>query len=488
MLQKLLHQSTNISLTSSAAPQNNKKIKYKQNFKILDRIAGFFVNTENDAHLFALTRLPLSIGIIVISLFFGIFASWSFFAPIKSAVVATGQVIPSLNKQIIQHLEGGVIEKILVLEGDDVQQGQLLIRLKSVSAKSQQTILNDNLYNWQIEESRLIAERDDQDQFYLHNANNVNPSGMIDHQRRLFALHKKNLKNKISLFDSKIKQSKKEIESTIAQLSSERTQMELVEEELANKKALSVSGSISRPVLIALEKQRAMIIARIAREEATMARINQQIDSIALEKLDVINVFQNDVITELKNVQSNISDTKEKLFTIDDILYRTEIKAPQSGVVTNLKHHTVGGVISPGAKIMEIIPSNDDLFVEVKVSPVDIDAALYARNNMVTIDGITGSITQIRIASLNSKKTGLLKGLMTNISADSINDSQNPNAQYYLAQIKIPASQLKSNSGQPITLHPGMPVTAFIATESKTLFSYLLSPILSTFNTAFRER
>ncbi|MBQ4875493.1 MAG: HlyD family type I secretion periplasmic adaptor subunit [Rickettsiaceae bacterium H1] len=454
---------------------------------LLDKLTSFFSDkTKNDVNLFKLTRRPLVIGIIVILVFFGFFGLWSAFAPIEGAVVANGQVVSSSNRKIIQHLEGGVIEKILVKEGDKVIGGEILIKLKNISSKSQKRILEDKLYNLKITEARLVAERDDKEKIVI--GDDIKFSKIIDNQERLFIAHRNNLASQIAILHARIEQNIKEKEGIEGQLLSEQEQMKLVEEELTNKRKLLASGNIDRPHVIALEKQFAVLNGKIAGDNALIARIDQQISSTKLEILNLKNKFQNDVVSELKEVQSNISDIEERLLTVCDIFDRTEIRAPQSGKVTNLQYHTVGGVISPSAKIMEIIPNNDDLVIEAKILPKDIDAVLYAQDsNVITIDGITGGVAKVKVLALNTRKVGLLQGVITNLSADTIVDPKTP-VQYYRAQVKIPKSQLKSVANSTVNLYPGMPVAVFIITEPRTLLSYLLSPISSTLDRAFRER
>lgn len=461
-------------------------------FRVLDRTIGFFTNKSNDVHLFSLTKRPILVGITVLMLFFGVFGIWAVFAPIEGSVSASGQVVSSSSKKIIQHLEGGVIDEILVKEGDRVEAGELLIKLQNLSSQSQKNILEGNLYTLRVTEARLIAERDGDEEITLPKSNDSALLQVADAQERLFISRKRNVESQISILNARIEQSKKEIEGVKAQILSGEKQIKLVEEELENKKKLLAAGHIDRPRVIALERQIAVLTGKMSEDESTMARVEQQIGSTKLEIINVQNRFQNDVLNELKEVQSKISDIAEKLFVISDVFDRTEIKALQSGTVTNLQYHTVGGVISPGAQIMEIIPLNDDLVIEAKVSPTDIDAVLYAQNreeNHITIDGISGSMAKVRLLALNSRKVGLLQGVLIHVSADTIVDNRNPAAmQYYLAQVRIPKSQLKTISNTKINLYPGMPVVVLIITEPRTLFSYLISPISSTFDRAFRER
>ncbi len=449
----------------------------------------FFTRDKYDQDLFKFIKRPLRVGVFVILIFFGVFCLWGVVANIEGYVVASGQVVSLSSRKMIQHFEGGIVEEIFVKEGDIVNKGDLLIKLKDVSAKSQKIILEERLHSLKATEARLIAERDGDDEIVVDEGYKWGGDEVVDNQKRLFISRKSNLNSQIKILEMQIQQGNNEKVGVEAQLLSAQQQMQLVIEELDSKKILFDSGNIDRPSIINLEKQLAVLRSKIAECNAMFARIEQQRSSTELEILNLKNKFQNDVVNELKEVQGNASDVEEKLLAVGDIFHRTEIKAPQTGVVTNLQYRTIGGVVAPGSKIMEIIPSGDQLVIEAKVLPKDIDAVLYAKyNNVTTLDGITGSKARIRVLALNTRKVPLLSGVMTNISADTIADSQNPMMQYYLANITIPASELKSTSGSKVVLYPGMPVMTFIITEPRTLFSYLLSPISSTFDSAFRER
>ena len=318
-----------------------------------------------------------------------------------------------------------------------------------------------------------------------------NSSAAYNNQELLFKSRRNNIESQVGILKSTIEQSKKQIEGIRAQISSNEEQINLVKEEFDAKKKLLDDGNIDKPRVMALKKQLVALEGQRAEYNANLARIEQQIASKELEILNTYNKFQNDVINELKDVQYNIIDIEEKLLAIDDIIARTEIKAPRAGTITNLQYHTIGGVISPGSKIMEIIPFNDDLIVEAKILPKDIDAVLYAqhnKDNQVVIDNISGNKVKVRLLAFNSRTVALLNGVMMNVSADTILDNRNPALQYYLAQVKIPKSELKSTSQATLNLYPGMPVAIFITTEERTLLSYLLSPIISTMDRAFRER
>ena len=474
-----------ITIQDGDSVQDNSSSKKS----ILDKVTNFFIIKPESSELFQITKRPLFIGIIVIILFFGVLGTWSTFAPIEGAVVANGVVVSLSDRQIIQHLEGGVIQQIMIKENDKVESGQILIRLKNVSSNSQRAILEEKLHNLKATEERLLAERDSRD--HITSNQNQNISDVNNNQRLLFNSRKNNIDSQVSILNKRIQQSKQEIKGIKAQLTAGEEQITLVKEELESKRKLLAAGNIDKPHVIALEKQRSALNGRIAEYNTNVARIEQQIGSTKLEIINIRNKFQNDVINELKDIQYSIIDIKKKLLAVDDVINRTEIRAPTSGTVTDLQYHTIGGVIPPGAKIMEIIPIDDDLVIKTKILPKDIDAVLHAQHseeNQVAIDNVNGNRVKVRLLAFNSRTVAVLNGVMLNVSADTIIDNRNPAIQYYLAQVKIPKSELKSISKSEIHLYPGMPAAVFITTEKRTLLSYLLSPIISTMDRAFRER
>ncbi len=478
------------SILDTEQDEKSNKIKDESYiYKVLDKAIIIFTSKSDDKDLMSILKRPLSVGLIVISSFFGALGLWSVLAPIEGAVVADGQVQSLSNKKIVQHLEGGVIEEILIKDGEVVEEGQIMMRLKNISSKSQKSIYEDKLYSLKVAEARLIAERDSEDEveFYINNESEV--PNVIDNQMRLFKSRKDNIDSQINILNTKIRQSEEEKEGIKAQLLSEKKQFELVKEELSSKQELFKLGSINRPTVIALEKQLAILTGKVAEHNTVIARIEQQISSTKLEILSLQSKFQNEVVNELKDVQLSIADLEEKLLAIDDIFERSEIRAPKTGTVTNLQYHTIGGVIAPGATILEIIPSHDDLVIESKIAPKDIDAVLYAQNNrIITLDGITGNAVKVRVLALNSRKFPLLQGVMTYVSADVVTDPRNSMRQFYTTKISIPKSELEPLTRTNIKLYSGMPVAVYVVTESRTLLSYLFSPISSTFENAFRER
>ncbi|QXK92179.1 HlyD family type I secretion periplasmic adaptor subunit [Neoehrlichia mikurensis] len=436
---------------------------------------------------------PLFIGLIIIIIFFGFFGIWAATAPLDGAVIATGEVMSSLNRQIVQHFEGGIIKKISVQEGEIVQKNQPLIYLNDTAAKANLSILQERMLVLLSTEARLIAIK--------NNLNNITfPSKVytlsdkktvdkvLNNQQQLFLSHRKSIFGKIKILKQRIKQLKQELSGLSAQLTAETKQYTLIKEELDTKKKLLKSGYISKPYILNLERLYAEAQGKLGHIKAVIASTQQKVGENQLEIINIINNMQDKNNIELKETDSAIVDLKERLRAAKDVLTRTIVRSPQNGVVTGLKYHTEGGVISPGSNIMDIVPINEDLVIEAKIPTRNIEEILAAQSNprnIISNNKYTGLKAKVRLSAYNIRKFGLANGIMTQVSADAF--SEYNGTRYYLTRVVIPKS-LQLGKFKKIKLYPGMPAEVFIITQSRTLLNYLLTPITSTFEKAFKER
>lgn len=426
-----------------------------------------------------LARRSVLFGLFSMLLMFGIFGLWSVLAPIDSAAIAAGRVVLDSNKKTIDHLEGGIVEEILVQEGMAVEEGQVLIRLDDTAARARLDLYKGQFVAAQATESRLIAERDAKEDLVFPESlleqldSDPNIAANVDSQRRLFVTRREAVDGRIDILGQKIKQSEEEIKGLEEQIKSANEQLRLLNEEIGDVRYLLKSGNAAKTRLLALERRAAEIQGEKGERQAMISRAHQTINEAKIEKYNLRTEFLNEVVAELKETQVKLSDLEEQLRAAENVVHRIELRSPITGEVTSLNVHTVGGVISPGQPIMDIVPFDDKLVVEARVQPQDID---------VVRKGLTA---RVRLTAYKTRSVPPVEGTVVGVSADRIDDERTGES-YFNARIEIDEEQLQKLEG--VELSPGMPAEVLIVTGSRTLFAYLVAPISDSFNRAFREQ
>jgi HlyD family secretion protein len=423
------------------------------------------------------TRRSFVFGIWVLFITFGIFGAWSALAPIDSAAVARGIIVVDSSKKTIQHLEGGIIQEILIREGDEVKAGQALIRLSETSAKTRNDSLDAQLTSLIALEQRLIAERD--------HKNLVLPKGLedrarenskiqelIDTQKQLYETRSQTLQGKLNVLGQRRAQLEDEIRGLSAQESAVKSQLGLIAEETNIVRQLLKTGDANKPRLLSLQRREQELKGQQGQLIASIAKAKQAITEAELQVANTRNDFLNDVVKELQQIQINLADIQEKSKASRDILDRVVISAPLDGRVNNLAFHTIGGVISPGTPIMEIIPTHDKLVVEAYVAPTDID---------VVHQGLTA---RVLLTAYKSRNIPYIYGKVISVAADRSVD-KNTGQAYYSARVEVDKDALSTIRN--VELYPGMPADILIVTGSRSFLSYLLAPLTDSMRHAFRD-
>lgn len=424
-----------------------------------------------------MARKPILVGAWVFIVLFGFFGLWATLAPIASAAVAPGKVILSGSRKTIQHLEGGVVDKILVREGITVKKGQPLVRLNEVAARARLDLFNKQYYAALATESRLIAERDGKKGIIFAGAilNKINKDpelrDMIESQRRLFRSRRDSISSQVSILKQKQAQYLNEIKGLEAQIEAATAQIGLLQQEINAVSTLLRQGNAQKPRLLALQRAQADLKGKRGEYQATISRTEQAIAEADLQILNIRNEFSNKVAAEYKENVDKLADLQERLKASVDIMDRIVITAPLSGIITDLQAHTEGGVIKPGDKIMDIVPV-DELLIQAAVSPQDID---------VVTDGLEA---RVRLSAYKSRNVPPLEGTVVHVSPDRYDNPQTGQS-FYWARIKIKPEELMSNNLQ---LTPGMPADVLIITGERSLVSYMMAPITESIQKAFREQ
>lgn len=411
----------------------------------------------------------------LVVLFFGV---WGSLAPIDSAAIAPGSVILQSSRKTIQHLEGGIVDDIFVKDGDTVIVGQPLVRLDSTQAKARQQQIAGQLAAAHAAQARLLAERDGQEAITFPDnlislKNNTEIAKIISSQESLFLTRTRALKGQVEVLEQQIAQYDKQIQGMESQIASVKEQSVLIAEEVKSVQELFDQGLSEKPRLLALKRSKADLSGREGEYLSQISKIRESITETKLQVFNIQNEYLKQTAAELEETQKNIADLEEQLRASRDVLDRTTVFAPQSGKVTGLKFHTIGGVIAPGTPIMEIVPQNDRLIIEASVSPQDID---------VVHEGLEA---KVMLSAYKSRFVPRLSGKVIHVSADRFTD-ENTGQPYYLARVEISEGVLEKLSAD-VELYPGMPAETFIVTGSRTFLGYMLSPIIDSFHRAFKE-
>jgi HlyD family type I secretion membrane fusion protein len=370
------------------------------------------------------------------------------------------------------------LEKILVKEGEKVITGQPLIYLNNTAAKAKQGLLSKQLFLARASEIRLESERDNQDtlvfsQQLLSSNTSDETQKIVDSQQRLFKTKQSSLIRQKEILNQRISQLREQQHGFEAKKKATAWQLSSVGKELKTVAGLVKKGIATEARYNDLERQHSQLEGTMGELTAEIARIHE---SIAETKLQILNLKTDslkDVMVELKETQQKVSDLQEQVFASSDVLERTVITAPLSGRVTGLQYHTIGGVVTPGAPIMDIVPDNDTLIVEARIRLQDID---------IVREGLDA---KVMLSAYKSRFVPRISGKVLQVSADSFKDERTGES-YYLARVSINKKVLEKLSSK-VDLYPGMPAEVFITTGERTLLQYLASPLINSFHRAFKE-
>lgn len=426
----------------------------------------------------ALAHRSISLGIVLSILLFGVFGMWAALWPLATGAVAPGKVVLDTNRKTIQHLEGGIVQEILVREGQLVKAGDILFKLDATTANARRDVQRSQYIATRASEARLIAERDGKEsvtfpqELLALDGKDKEVTEQLDTQRRLFDTRKTNLREQMDALQQRVNQGSEEISGLRMQVSSAGEQLRLLNEEIAMVQSLVSSGNAVRSRLLALQRSAAQISGARGEATANIGRVNQQMSEARVMLANKKTEFNNQVVAELKDVQVQASNLSEQLRSAEAVAKRIDITAPLTGKVVGLNVHTVGGVIAPGEKLMDIVPTGDKVVVEAMVNPQDIDNVQE------------GLKARVRLSAYKQRRVRPVEGNVITVSADRFEDATTGRA-YYTARVEVPAEELASLKNVELT--PGMPAEVLIVTGSRTMLSYLLDPIRFGFGRAFRE-
>ena len=422
----------------------------------------------------------LTVGFAIVAfLIFGI-GGWAATIPLEGAVVAQGSIVVDSNVKKVQHLSGGIVKEIRVREGDHVKAGDILVRLDETQTKAANSVVITNLDELIAQQARLESERDGADHVVFPGTfvtraqdSQSDAARTMIAEQKLFELRREARDGKKAQLKERVAQLRKEIQGYIGQTTAKEREIALINKELEGVRELREKNLVPLTRLTALERDAARIEGERNQLIAATAQSEGKVTETELQIIQVDQDLRSEVAKDLGETRAKVSEFVERKAATDDQLKRTEIRAPQNGIVQQLTVHTVGGVVAAGDPMMLIVPDADVLIVEVKIAPQDIDQ-LYA-----------GQAATLRFTAFNMRTTPEIKGSVNFISAD-ITQDQRTGIGYYVARIALDPSEV-ARLGD-VKLIPGMPVIAFIKTSERTMLSYLTRPLRDQVERAFKEK
>jgi HlyD family secretion protein len=421
-------------------------------------------------------RKPMIAGALVILVGFGGFLLWGFNARLDSAAVASGSVIVDSRKKTVNHLEGGMLKKLLVDEGERVRQGQVLALLDGTREESELEQLRGERYGLQAKLARLRAEQDGLKTITfpqnLVSSNEKYVADILDDERRLFDKRREVYTAKRDAQEKQIKQFSAQADALDSQITARGRQQKLVKQQLDGVRELASKGYATRTQLVEIENNWSDLVGDSGEYKAQRAAAEQEKAGAQIELASIEMEWQSDVAKSIQETQLALNDVNQRVTAKDDVLSRLEIRSPQEGIVSNIQIRTPGGVISPAQPIMDIVPDDEPLEIEAMINRRDIDAV-----NM-------GADAQIRLTAYNQRRLSPLKAKISYIDADQTVDEKRDSS-YYVVRAKIDPGELAKHPD--IKLRAGMPADILVLNKPRTAIDYLLAPIVESMDRAFRE-
>jgi HlyD family secretion protein len=435
------------------------------------------VSTETASARSSISRHVI-VGCVVVAFLAVGLGGWASTAEISGALIAPGSVVVDSNVKKVQHPTGGVVGEVRARDGDHVKAGDILVRLDETVTRANLAIVTKGLTELYARKARLAAERDGADTVatpkeLADKTGDPDVQDALASERKLFDLRRTARLGQKQQLRQRITQLQEEIRGLEAQQDAKTKETQLIEQELGGMRELWKKNLIPLDKLTALEREEARLQGERGQLIASAAQAKGKIAETELQILQVDQDLSSDVAKELRETEGKIGEYVERKVAAEDQLKRTDIRAPQDGVVFQSTANTVGGVIAAGDPIMLIVPETDNLQVEAKVDPKDIDKVQF------------GQPVLLRFSAFNIRTTPEINGTVARVGADTSTD-QRTGQTYYLVRIAMTPEEIARLG--TVKLTPGMPVEAFIQTGQRTMLSYLVKPLHDQLMRAFREK
>lgn len=417
------------------------------------------------------------VGLLIV--LFGVVGTllWSALTPLDSAVVALGKVKVHSERKQIQHFEGGMVKSIHIQEGQRVTQGQLLLTLDETFAHSDLDRISAQWHELKIREAVLLAQRDRLPQpLFAKEIFSAGKKSWVFSQKSSalngFEISEGNLNSQLNILNNQTLQLEEQVKGIATEVEAKQEQLAFLNDEITSWESLIEQKMANKLRYLELQRGASELKGEVAQLNAQASSLKVKSSEIKLKALRVKQDYREKAAKELAEVQLNLKDSSKRMGSASNVLDRIEIESPVTGTVVGLAVHTIGAVIKPGETILEVVPEKDELIIEARVKPLDVDKIYKSLES------------RIKISSYKVHEFPEFNGVVEWVSADVFEDPQTLES-FYLARIIIPKTSLESVSLDKI--QPGMPAEVLIKTGESTPLQYLSEPLLSAFRTAWRD-
>ena len=424
------------------------------------------------------TRSVARTGLWVLGIGFGGFLLWAALAPLDEGVPTQGMVTLDTKRKAVQHLSGGIVKEVLVQEGQQVKEGEPLVRLDGAVAKANYEAVRQRYLGYRAMQSRLFAEQAGRGSIEFHpdvKAAMKDPliQQQVSTQQQLIQARRAALDADLQAIEENTQGLKEQLGSYQNILVQRRNQLALLNEELNNVRGMVKEGYAPRNRQLELERMVAESNASIADLTGNSLRVNRQVAELTQRSMARKQEYRKEIETQLADITREAQSDAEKFVSVSADLDRMEIKSPSTGQVVGLTVQTVGAVLQPGQKILDVVPDNQTLLLEAHIPPHLIDKVQ------------AGLLTDIRFNTFAHSPQLVVEGKVLSVSGDLLVDPQNPQFAYFLARVQVTAAGMKTLGARQ--MQPGMPAEIVIKTGERSMLTYLLSPLTKRLASSMKE-
>src|ERR1700731_1917816 len=434
-------------------------------------------------------KWPIFTGLAILVVWLGCFGVWAGVAPLNSAVLAPGTFMATGQNKMVQHFEGGIIREIAVKEGDVVEANQVLVRIDDTASNAKLRRLVLKKYRLLGMKARLEAEMRSSETIetpaaFSQSAGDPEIKGIFERQRAELRARRASLATEESVLRKQIAGLEESIRGFQAQVQSTKDRIALFVEELKDKDSLLGQQLVRKSDVLALRRSEASLggdlgefLGRIADSRERIAQANERITQLHSTAL-------RDAIKELRETETELDDVEEQIRAAQDVVDRVDVRSPVHGIVVKNNFHTRGGVVSPGAVILELLPIGDERIIEAHVNPKDI--------SHVTV----GQEALVRLSALNQRITPMVGASVIYVSADALAEQMqvktetrpdsDTRREFYVVRVRLDQDDILKRMPEFVPT-PGMPADVYIKTGERTFFEYIMKPVFDSLSRAFRE-